>query len=280
MANSALTTFVRSARLILWAPVLLLTAATSSHSSVPIGQALQLGLALALAMSFGFILNDFCDVKTDEGNGLNKLNRLQPHQRRQAMLLAGVLPLAGIMLASGSGLRGIMSLAVIILLLIAYSLWARPKLLVANILAALLTASPILLPLIVFEIPFDSELIGIALGATFIAVGREIIFDIEDMRGDKISGRSTFPILCGVPASLRWSLCAQAIGVCLVVLPLYSSMHELGAVSISCLFFLASMSYALFAARRAIRREGDAAPEYTTWTRIAMLVMSAIIYAS
>jgi len=188
--------------------------------------ALRFGLlvlaALAVAAA-GYIINDYYDVKIDAINRPTRLVVGRLLSRRHAMLAHVVLSGAGVVLATAlSGRLGVVTLGAA-LLLWGYSARFKRLPLVGNISIATLTAALILLPALLPAPTPDGRLKAVwlyALAAFLLTVVREIVKDLEDMRGDAQHGCRTLPLVWGVARS-KWV--AGFFVLCLGVLVLGAS---------------------------------------------------------
>ena len=165
-------------------------------------------LGALLVAAAGYIINDYYDVKIDAINRPDRLvvGRLLP--RRRAMLAHVALSGLGIGLAvlAGSGKRQMLVLGVVTasaaLLLWGYSARFKRVALVGNASIAALTAALVVLPEL--QLLTGREAVWLyALAAFLLTMVREIVKDVEDMRGDAQHGCRTLPLVWGVARS-KW----------------------------------------------------------------------------
>lgn len=158
---------------------------------------LLLVLGTSMITAAGYIINDYYDVKIDEINKPDRVVVGRILKRRVAMFTHIALSLAGI------GLGLIVSWKVgAINLLAAFLLWLYSNRLkrlplIGNVVVSFLTG----LALGVIAIYFDQSqrLIFIfAVFAFFISLIREMIKDMEDLRGDVSFGCRTLPVVWGI----------------------------------------------------------------------------------
>ncbi|AKD03034.1 prenyltransferase [Pontibacter korlensis] len=145
----------------------------------------------------GYIINDYYDVKIDAINKPERLLVGRSIRRRRAMFAHMILSGVGILL----GLLLSIPVAIInlgaVLLLWGYSARLKKLLLVGNVVIALLSAS-MLLVVAVYADTLNRITLGYAFFALLISLIREIIKDIEDMKGDASFECRTLPIVAGV----------------------------------------------------------------------------------
>ncbi len=165
----------------------------------------------------GYIINDYFDLNIDQINKPDKVIVGKTLARRMAILFHLVLSLLGIAIGLYLDVTTrilLLSVAnfICVLLLFAYSISLKKKLLIGNILISLLTAWTVLVitwcetrnllsPLGVSRIKITRYTLLYAGFAFIISLIREVIKDMEDMEGDRRYGCTTMPIVWGVPAS-------------------------------------------------------------------------------
>lgn len=154
-------------------------------------------LATVCIAAAGYIINDYYDVKIDAINKPDKLLVGRRIRRRRAMFAHLILSAIGVLL----GLLLSLPVALInlgaVLLLWGYSARLKKMLLVGNIAIALLSAS-MLLVVAVYDNTLNRTTLGYAFFALLISLIREIIKDIEDMKGDASFDCRTLPIVAGM----------------------------------------------------------------------------------
>lgn len=205
---AAVPTLVRWPNLLIMLLCLALTRAGLLLPGQPLGAVLLaprfllLLLAALLVAAAGYIINDYYDVKIDAINRPDRLVIGRVIRRRHAMLAHLLLTGLGVGLAGWlSPLLGLVTLGSA-LLLWGYSARFKRVALVGNVSIATLTGALVLLP----ELQLQTGLPGVwvyALAAFLLTVVREIVKDVEDMRGDAHYGCRTLPLVLGV-ARTKW----------------------------------------------------------------------------
>ena len=165
----------------------------------------------------GYIINDYFDINIDQVNKASKVIIGTYIKRRVAILLHALLSLSGLAMSIYVGFKlrnfyiPFFNLLAIVALVL-YSTSFKKKLLIGNVLISLLTAWVILV-LTFAEYRFRISPTDIVwqrlLKVSFIYAGfafiisliREVIKDIEDIKGDLKYGCTTMPIVWGVPVS-------------------------------------------------------------------------------
>lgn len=151
----------------------------------------------ALIAAGGYVINDYYDVKIDLVNNPNRVVVGRSVPRRHAILLHGLLSVAGI------GLAVFVSWWIVAINIFSVSLlWFYSNLLkrlpfVGNFAVALLTGLSIGVLNILYDV-FNPLVIVYAVFAFFMTLVREIIKDMEDLKGDNTYGCKTIPIVWGI----------------------------------------------------------------------------------
>ncbi|WP_345052551.1 geranylgeranylglycerol-phosphate geranylgeranyltransferase [Hymenobacter glaciei] len=162
--------------------------------------------AALLVAAAGYIINDYYDVKIDAINRPDRLVIGRVVNRRMAMLAHMVLSGLGVLLAGWlHPVLGLVTLGTA-LLLWGYSARFKRVALVGNLSIATLTAALVLLPELQLQLERNdshSVVWPYALAAFLLTMVREIVKDVEDMRGDAQHGCRTLPLVWGV-ARTKW----------------------------------------------------------------------------
>ncbi|WP_210520668.1 geranylgeranylglycerol-phosphate geranylgeranyltransferase [Hymenobacter terricola] len=224
--RTALPTLVRWPNLVIMLLCLALVRAGLLLPELPLRQSLLaprfglLVLAALLVAAAGYIINDYYDVKIDAINRPDRLVIGRVVNRRKAMLAHMVLSGVGVVLAGAlHPVLGVVTLGTA-LLLWGYSARFKRVALVGNLSIATLTAALVLLPELQLQLERHdghSVVWPYALAAFLLTVVREIVKDVEDMRGDAQHGCHTLPLVWGV-ARTKWV--AGVFLACLALLTL------------------------------------------------------------
>ena len=151
----------------------------------------------------GYIINDYYDIKIDYINKPNRVLVGRVLKRRVAMASHIALNLVGIGLGSLiSWTIGFINLSASFLLWL-YSNQLKRLPFVGNLLIALLTAASILV-LAVYYQANQYLIVTYAMFAFSITLIREIIKDMEDLKGDQNFGLQTLPIYWGIRKTKRF----------------------------------------------------------------------------
>jgi 4-hydroxybenzoate polyprenyltransferase len=184
---------------------------------------LMLMVSSLLIAAAGNIINDYFDRNIDEINKPEKKIIDKLIKRRWAIVMHIAFSLIAILLGFYVDSKTPVfwlgfSNTICVLLLFAYSISLKKKLLVGNVLISLLTAWVILVCFLCYyrslgckhcdpfewaaEIRRFMRISFLYAGFAFvISLIREVVKDMEDMEGDKKYGCKTIPIAWGIPAS-------------------------------------------------------------------------------
>lgn len=158
---------------------------------------LLLSISTVLIAAGGYVINDYYDVKIDIVNNPDRVVIGKTIHRRFAILLHVALSIAGIFI----GLLVSWKLAAVNVFSVSV-LWFYSNLLkrlpfIGNFTVALLTGFSIAILLLLYRT--NSGLIIVyAVFSFFMTLIREIIKDVEDLKGDNTYGCKTLPIIWGI----------------------------------------------------------------------------------
>jgi len=200
----------------------------------------------------GYIINDYYDIKIDAINKPGRLVIGKTINRRQAILAHLLLTGIGVIVGAVLNWRvGLINLGAA-LLLWGYSARFKKKLLIGNILIAIL--SGVMLLVVAVNVGSDNKAVwAYALFSFVISLIREIIKDMEDIKGDASFNCQTLPIVVGIPRA-KWVLYALLIIFFVTILAAIAYRREDPFFGFYMLFFIlmpgAFLVNALFKADR------------------------------
>ncbi|KAA9325368.1 prenyltransferase [Hymenobacter busanensis] len=215
-----LARLVRLPNLLIMALCMALTQTCLLVPTDPLAALLSVRFALLLLATLcvaaaGYIINDYYDVKIDTINRPGQLVVGPVVGRRPAMLAHLLLSFEGIVVAGTlAPAVGVVTVGAA-LLLWGYSARFKRVALVGNLSIGLLTAALVLLPELLLRTG-HTAVWGYALAAFLLTVVREIIKDVEDMRGDAQHDCRTLPIVVGVARS-KWVVAVFLLSLLWVV---------------------------------------------------------------
>jgi 4-hydroxybenzoate polyprenyltransferase len=157
-----------------------------------------LSTSTLLIAAGGYIINDYYDVKIDLINKPERVVVGRGISRRYAILLHIVLSTAGIFL----GLILNWKIGAVnffsVFMLWWYSNMLKRLPFVGNFLVAFLTGGAIAIPWLLYPFAGKTNILIYAMFAFFVTLVREIIKDMEDLKGDNTFGCKTLPIVWGL----------------------------------------------------------------------------------
>lgn len=203
-----------------------------------------LSLSTVLVAAAGYIINDYFDINIDQVNKPERVIIDRLISRRWAILFHTLFNIVGVALGFWVGWRigyPLLGMTQLVCsgLLWFYSTSYKRQVLIGNIVISLLTALTVMVvgfyePQLYREVTrvnarADYELLWLLLCyagfAFFISMIREIVKDLEDVRGDARLGCRTMPIVYGINASrdvamvLSWLLIALIVTAEVVIYP-------------------------------------------------------------
>lgn len=145
----------------------------------------------------GYIINDYYDVKIDYINKPDRVVIGKTITRRYAILFHVLLSLMGISLGLAINWKIGLVNAFSVFLLWLYSNLLKRLPFVGNLAVAVLTGLSIMVVDFLYQV-FNPLIFIYALFAFFMTLIREIIKDMEDLKGDDTFGCKTLPIVLGI----------------------------------------------------------------------------------
>lgn len=263
---------LNSARLYLWPLIGFSVIAVSAGTDVSPLSAFFFAVSLSLLASFGFLINDLYDRSVDSLNEAGRLENASRATLRLAALAASVCLLVAVVAAARAGSQSLVVSVFIAGGLSLYTYRVRRHAPWATFLAATLSLSPLLAPVVAFSIPLGRLHIAMLLGGWLGLIGREILLDVKDQLGDIQAGRMTLP---GVLGRRR----ATKLGV--ILLLVCSAIVALGSFFAST-WVVAPLglltSYSLFVAARPLLSPYESSTKHiiamARWTKVAMVLLS------
>ena len=173
----------------------------------------------------GNIINDYFDIEIDR---INRPARVLPSgelSKRFAFNLYFIISASALYLSSLINLESIVIVIISSLIILLYSYKLKGTPLVGNFIVAFLTG----LAFIYGSIAVDNFLCGIipALFALLINFMREIVKDIEDMKGDKAAEILTYPIRRGVDASITIVIFTAVLLIISTIIPFILKIYRI-----------------------------------------------------
>ncbi len=156
-----------------------------------------LSLSTVLIAAAGYIINDYYDVKIDLINKPKRVVVGRILKRRVAMVAHTILNITGIGLGFTLSIKiGLLNFFCA-LLLWSYSNQLKRMALIGNLSVAFLTGLSIYVIAFFFD-PGNIMIIAYSLFAFAFTLIREIIKDMEDLKGDATFGCKTLPVVYGI----------------------------------------------------------------------------------
>lgn len=155
-------------------------------------------LATATAVASGYIINNFYDSEKDLINRPQKTMLDRFVSQRTKLSVYFLLNLACIFFASYVSFRAVVFFSVYIFFIWYYSHRLKKILFLNNLVASVLTMTPFFAVFVYYR-NFETVIFVHASFLYLVIVMRELVKDLEGMKGDLVQGYSTIPIVYGEP---------------------------------------------------------------------------------
>jgi 4-hydroxybenzoate polyprenyltransferase len=178
---------------------------------------LILASSTAIIAAAGYIINDYYDIKIDLINKPERVVIGKSITRRYALLFHTVLSVSGVLIGFFLGWQiGVIHfMSAFLLWWYSNSLKRQPF--IGNFVVAWLTGISVVIVNVLYDAT-NALVIIYALFAFFMTLVREIIKDMEDLKGDNTFGCKTLPIIWGIRNTKFVLYLLLAVFVLLVIL--------------------------------------------------------------
>lgn len=153
-------------------------------------------LATASVVAAGYIINNFYDSEKDLINRPQKTMLDRFVSQRTKLSVYFILNLAGIFFASYVSFRAVVFFSIYIFAIWLYSHRLKKILFLNNLIASVITISPFFAIFLYYK-NFDFVILVHAAFLYLIILMREMVKDLENMKGDLVQGYRTIPIVYG-----------------------------------------------------------------------------------
>lgn len=153
-------------------------------------------LASASVVASGYIINNFYDSEKDLINRPQKTMLDRYVSQRTKLSVYFLLNFAGIFFASYVSFRAVVFFSVYIFMIWLYSYRLKKILFLGNLVASILTITPFFAIFLYYK-NFHSVIFVHAAFLYLIIVMRELVKNLENMKGDLVLGYRTIPIVYG-----------------------------------------------------------------------------------
>lgn len=179
-----------------------------------------LGFSLAWLLSASsMVLNDYFDREIDKLNNPQKPIPSGLITQKEALCLASLLGIAGLIIALRTGFLGFTIAVVFYAIAILYDAIGKKLNLLGNFMVSSCVAIPFLFGSLLAKLQIGLLPILFAILAFLSNTGREIVKGIADIKGDKMRGANTLPIVIGSKKSAIVAVSFFVLAVALSFLP-------------------------------------------------------------
>lgn len=183
-------------------------------------------LCTVMVAAAGYIINDYYDIKIDLINKPKRVVIGKLLNRRIAMFSHFILNTLASFLSLILGLKIFLVIVVTTILMWFYANQLKRTPLLGNLLISFLTGMSVYMPAFLYT-QSDRLLFIYAVFAFFISLLREIIKDMEDVKGDEEFGCRTLPIIWGIRRTKIVLYCISGIFAGCMLLTLFASEKPL-----------------------------------------------------
>ncbi|GAB2760105.1 geranylgeranylglycerol-phosphate geranylgeranyltransferase [Salinimicrobium soli] len=153
-------------------------------------------LSTASVVAAGYIINNFYDSEKDLINRPQKTMLDRFVSQRTKLSVYFILNLASIFFASYVSFRAVVFFSIYIFVIWFYSHRLKKILFLNNLVASVLTITPFFAVFVYYK-NFETVIFVHATFLYLIIVMRELVKDLENMKGDMVQGYRTIPIVYG-----------------------------------------------------------------------------------
>lgn len=198
-------------------------------------------LATASIVASGYIINNFYDSEKDLINRPQKTMLDRFVSQRTKLSVYFILNLAGIFFASYISFRAVVFFSIYIFVIWFYSHRLKKILFLNNFLASVITITPFFAVFLYYK-NFDTVIFVHATFLYLIIVMRELVKNLENMKGDLVQGYRTIPIVYGEYMSKIFLtvLCLFSL------VPVYFLIYKFELGKMHLYFYAAVVLFAIF----------------------------------
>lgn len=233
-----------------------------------------LALIAIFSAASGYIINDYFDIKIDSINKPKKVIIGRFITRRWALFWHYLFVFIALVLALAVSLKVLVIVTAILFLLWIYALKLKRTAFIGNFTVAFLTS--MVIAMLAFYLNYFSAKIMVFIAFAFTSnIIREIVKDMEDLKGDKREGCNTLPIVIGV-SQTKWLV---AVFILLFVVQLGGYAFVMKAVKIAVLalcFALFLLVYSIKLVKADSKAEFHELSTYAKWFMLGGLLLMAV----
>jgi 4-hydroxybenzoate polyprenyltransferase len=214
--------------------VLIVAILISQKENTSILLVLLSSLAAAFTAGAGNIINDIYDIETDKIAHPKRVLVLGEITKDQALYLYFILNIIAMMMIIYLSLILLVIVFVTIFLLFIYSAYLKRLPLIGNLMIALLTGLAFIYGGFAANNP--SGAIVPAVFAFLINMNREMVKDIQDIKGDSILNYKTFPIKYGIDKSKQLIIIITFILLAFTFYPFFTQLYKIEYFIVAMIF--------------------------------------------
>jgi 4-hydroxybenzoate polyprenyltransferase len=205
--------------------VVIVAIVVSQKTQIETSRIILAALAAALTAAGGNIINDIYDIETDKISHPKRILVLGLLSRKEAIYFYNFVNILSIIIVSRLSAVLILIVVVSIIILFFYSYYLKKLPLIGNVIVAFLTSLAFIYGGFVSDNP--AAAIVPATFAFLINLIREIVKDIQDIKGDSKIGYKTFPIKYGVQKSKIMILFTTVSLILYTLFPFITKLYKI-----------------------------------------------------
>jgi len=160
-------------------------------------------LATVLVAAAGNLINDYFDIKTDQINKPSQVIIGKNISKKAALVLYILLTVTSVILSYFINIKILLIVFAVSALLLLYSAFLKQTPIIGNLLVSALTALTLFILLFLEENISNEGIYFFSSFAFLLSFFREIVKDVQDIKGDKKTGCKTLPVLLGIKTSTK-----------------------------------------------------------------------------
>jgi len=181
-------------------------------------------ISLFFLSAGGHVINDYFDVKVDKINKPGKVLLLSKIKPKNALIFSIILFFISIITSSMINLRTLFLSIIMCILMIFYGKYSKKIKSVGNFIVSSIVS--LILVYVMFTTDKIFPIVWIILPVFFVNISREIAKDIEDVKGDRLISKSSFPLKLGIKTSSIISILFLILAFVLACIPYFFNVFN------------------------------------------------------
>lgn len=172
----------------------------------------------------GHAINDYFDVKVDKINNPRKPLPSGKIKPRNAFVFSLILFFISIIFSSIINLKTLLLSVIMVISMVIYGKYSKNIKIFGNVIVSFIVS--LILVYAIFTTGKTFPIVWIILPVFFINISREIVKDIEDVKGDKVISKSSLPLKLGIRGSSIISFLFLVLSFILAFIPYFFNVFN------------------------------------------------------